>query len=903
MLRLTLIENLHFVSKRIAWRRNQRDAALVWAERFLKVVETNPRQFVTALGDFVRAEPPLTAPFIAELIANIDGVNPSFGLALNWLEQELSDRGQTIERIQQSENQAQAANQVTTSNSITSIRALAAIDWKEFVESLSVTEAILRRDPAGVYPLMDFRTRNRYRTRIEALARACKQTEESVVETVVGLAAERRRAGSDRRESHVGFFLIDAGQAELEAKMGCRLSWVRRLGRGLGRRPLALYLLAIAALTAGLALLPAVALLGLPLGSSTALLLVATVLAVSKPALTLIHWLLTLGVPTRSLPSLDFSKGIPPEHRTIVVVPTLLDSPTATRRLLEDLEIRHLANKGPHLHFALLTDFPDADAETLPDDRLKLDAALQGIRRLNAQHAPSGETIFFLLQRPRKWNPVERKWMGAERKRGKLEDFNRLVLEGRTEAFSVIEGDPDLLRAVRYAITLDTDTQLPPGSAGRMAGAMAHLLNRPQLDPATRLVTCGYGVLQPRLAVSLTSAQQSIFSRLFAGEVGLDPYTREIANVYQDLFGQGQFVGKGIYDIQAFHAATGHRFPDNRILSHDLIEGCHARCGFLSDVELVENEPSRYLADAHRRHRWIRGDWQIASWLLARVPGPAGSTLRNPLSALARWMILDNLRRSLVPLATLVALITAWFIHPEAAGLWTLGLLSALFLPAAMRTAHSFSGNPASSPWRSICAIPRSPRDGNGSSTCWISSACPSRARHTWMPSSACSGGCRSSDASWSGKPPATANAPPTRPSPASAWKCGPPPPSRWPVPRGCLPSERHPAPSPTCFAAPGSPLPPWRGSSAGHATAPAFPCMRRKPSFSGFWRAAPGPTSNISLAPNTTGSRRTTSRKFRRESSRTGPRPPTSEWPWAAVWRHATSAIFPPAASSRGQN
>ena len=690
MLRLTLIENLHFVSKRIAWRRNQRDAALVWAERFLKVVETNPRQFVTALGDFVRAEPPLTAPFIAELIANIDGVNPSFGLALNWLEQELSDRGQTIERIQQSENQAQAANQVTTSNSITSIRALAAIDWKEFVESLSGIETFLRRDPAGVYPLMDFRTRNRYRTRIEALARACKQTEEAVVETVVGLAAERRRAGSDRRESHVGFFLIDAGQPELEAKLGCRLSLGRRLGRGLGRQRLTLYLLAIAALAAGLALIPASALLGFPLGSSAAWLLATTVLAVSKPALTLLHWFLTLVLPTRSLPSLDFSKGIPPEHRTIVVVPTLLDSPAATRRLLEDLEIRYLANKGPHLHFALLTDFPDADAETLPEDRLKLDAALQGVRRLNAHHSPPGESIFFLLQRPRKWNPVERKWMGAERKRGKLEDFNRLVLEGRTEAFSAIEGDLDLLRAVRYAITLDTDTQLPPGSACRMAGAMAHLLNRPQLDPATRLVTCGYGVLQPRLAVSLTSAQQSIFSRLFAGEVGLDPYTREIANVYQDLFGQGQFVGKGIYDIQAFHAATGHRFPDNRILSHDLIEGCHARCGFLSDVELVENEPARYLADAHRRHRWIRGDWQIASWLLARVPGPAGSTLRNPLSALARWMILDNLRRSLVPLATLVALITAWFIHPEAAGLWTLGLLSALFLPAAMRTAHSF---------------------------------------------------------------------------------------------------------------------------------------------------------------------------------------------------------------------
>lgn len=691
MLRLSLIENLHLAAEQIAWRRNQRDAALFWAERFLKVVENHPRMFVATLGDFVRAAPPLTTPFLAELVANIDGVNPALGLALNWLEQELSDRGQTLERIQQSENQAQAANLVTTSNCITSVRTLAAIDWPDFVEAASAIEAILRRDPAGVYPQMDFRTRNRYRTRIEQLARYARKSETDVAEAAVNLAAERHQTDADRRERHVGYFLMDLGRYELESRIGCRFPLRRRFARWLSRHTLGFYLTALAATTVLMAAAPASWLRGADPGWAVGLWIAVALLVASKPAFALVNWLATLLVPPRFLPSLDFLKGIPPEHRTIVVVPTFLGPPAASARLLEDLEIRYLANKSPNLLFALLTDFPDADAAELPADRAWIDAALRGIRRLNARHASKGEPIFFLLHRPRVWNPAEGKWMGHERKRGKLEDFNRLVVEGRTEAFSVVEGGLEPLRSVRYAITLDTDTQLPPGAACRMAGAMAHLLNRPQLDPARRIVVRGYAVLQPRLAVSLTSARQSIFSRLHAGEVGIDPYTQEVASVYPDFFGQGQFVGKGIYDIQTFHAATGGRFPENRILSHDLIEGCHARCGFLSDVELIESEPSRVLVDANRRHRWTRGDWQIASWLFPRVPGPDGVPVPNPLGRLARWMIFDNLRRSLVPAALFLALASAGFLGTATAAERTGALLAVWFLPAALRSLHAFA--------------------------------------------------------------------------------------------------------------------------------------------------------------------------------------------------------------------
>ena len=313
-------------------------------------------------------------------------------------------------------------------------------------------------------------------------------------------------------------------------------------------------------MTLAMAAVPAASLRGASPGWAVALWVAVALLVASRPAIGFINWVATLLIPPRFLPSLDFAKGIPPEHRTIVVVPTLLGSLTESMRLLEDLEIRYLANKSPNLLFALLTDFPDADAEELPTDRERIEMVIKGIRRLNARHARKGEPIFFLLHRPRCWNPGERKWIGRERKRGKLVDFNRLMVEGRTEAFSVIEGDPDLLRSIRYAITLDTDTQLPPGSACRLAGMMAHLLNRPHLDSARQLVTRGYAVLQPRMAVSLVSAHQSIFARLRAGEVGIDPYTREIASVYPDLFGQAQFVGKGILN-QTFHA-TRQRFPE-----------------------------------------------------------------------------------------------------------------------------------------------------------------------------------------------------------------------------------------------------------------------------------------------------------------------------------------------------
>ena len=411
------------------------------------------------------------------------------------------------------------------------------------------------------------------------------------------------------------------------------------------------------------------------------------------------NWLSALLVKPRLLPRLDFSAGITPDCRTMVVVPTLLTSLEGVDRLIEKLEIHHLSNRDPRLHFALLTDFGDAPEETLPEDQLFLDRARSGIETLNRRYPSGTQTIFFLFHRPRRWNAGEALWMGHERKRGTLMAFNSLLRGGSREFFSEIVGETSVLPEVKYVITLDTDTELPRDAARQLAGTMAHPLNRPVFDARRRIVAQGYSILQPRVGVNLPSSGRSWFVRLFSGDAGIDPYTRAVSDVYQDLFGEGSFIGKGIYDVDAFDRAMAGRFPENTVLSHDLLEACHARSALVSDVEFYEEFPSRYNVDMSRRHRWIRGDWQILQWLLPRVPGADVRRIANPLSWLSRWKIFDNLRRSLVPSALMLLLLGVWLLLPESGGLGTLLVLAIVALPGLLATLVDAFRKPADLPW------------------------------------------------------------------------------------------------------------------------------------------------------------------------------------------------------------
>ena len=306
--------------------------------------------------------------------------------------------------------------------------------------------------------------------------------------------------------------------------------------------------------------------------------------------------------------------------------------------------------------------------------------ARQRIEELNKKYGDSKGDTFFLFHRPRQWNAEERIWMGYERKRGKLAALNSLLRGGSRANFSLIVGDMEVLSKVKYVITLDTDTQLPRDSAWQLAGAMAHPLNRPQYDENKERISAGYGILQPRVAVSLPGTNRSRYARMWGSDPGIDPYTRVVSDVYQDLFGEGSFIGKGIYEVDAFEQVLKGRFPENRILSHDLIEGCYARSGLISDVQLYEEYPSRYSADVSRRHRWIRGDWQIMRWLLPGVPGQDARFRKNPLSLLSRWKIFDNLRRSLTPLALTLLLLLGWTAL-SSPWLWTLSVIGIILIP------------------------------------------------------------------------------------------------------------------------------------------------------------------------------------------------------------------------------
>jgi len=683
MLRLALVENLRRVAARIAASRSARNNAGHWAEQMVKIAAKEPKNLILAIADMARSDPPMASAFVAEITRRLHGKGPALAMPLTWIEQRLSESGLAIEQMVRLENQHQAADQVSMSNSIGSLRFLGSIDWREFVETMSIVEQILCEDPGDVYGKMDFATRDHYRHVVERAAKRSKLSESEVARNAVQLASEGAALkGGDERAAHVGFYLIDEGLPQFERMAKVRLSPLARLFKTVRRLPFLAYggpILLLTAIFAALLFEKAYA--GGLQAWAYGLFALLSLLCASHLAVALVNWLATLLASPTPLPRMDFSKGIPQELRTLVIVPTMLTSAEGIEELINALEVRFLANRDDSLHFGLLTDFRDASEETLPEDDTLLRLARQRIEELNEKRRnPEGDT-FFLFHRPRRWNPQDRIWMGYERKRGKLSDLNGLLRGGSRDGFSLIVGETRVLSNVKYVITLDTDTQLPRDSARQFVGVMAHPLNRPQYDEGRGRVVSGYGILQPRVAASLSGTNRSRYARMCASEIGIDPYTRAVSDVYQDLFCEGSFIGKGIYEVDAFERSLGGRFPDNRILSHDLLEGCYARSGLLSDVQLYEEYPSSYSADVSRRRRWIRGDWQIARWLLAKVPGSDGSLGRNPLSSLSHWKIFDNLRRSLTAAALTLLLLLGWTALAPA-WFWTLTVIGIILIPS-----------------------------------------------------------------------------------------------------------------------------------------------------------------------------------------------------------------------------
>ena len=680
MLRLALIENLRRVGALMSAQKIDIDLADRWAEQMMNVAESDPKSLILVIADMARSNPPMQSTFVSELARRLQGQGSALALPLTWVEQRLSESGLTIEQLVQSETQQQAANQVSISNSISSLRLLGSMNWQTFVEENSLVEKILHEDPDGTYGLMTFATRDYYRHIVENMSKSTNLSESDLARLAINLArASADNKGADSRAAHVGFYLIDKGLPELERAAQVHYTFVQSLRKLFNKLPFHFYIGTIVLLTAVFA--ASFWSIARSIGLSDSLLLlvgIALTVALSQLALNIANTLSMLVTIPHALPKMDFAEGIPADNRTLVVVPTLLTSPQGIEHLLESLEVRFLANRDDNMHFGLLTDFTDAQTQTLPGDESLLALVQKGIVSLNEKYH-SGSDIFFLFHRPRLWNAQEKIWMGHERKRGKLADLNQLLRGSSGDKFSSIVGDTKVLANTRYVITLDTDTLLPRESARQFVGAMAHPLNRPRYDAAKQLVIEGYAILQPRVAVSLPRVNRTLYAKLFGSESGIDPYTRTVSDVYQDLFQEGSFIGKGIYDVDAFELALKDRFPDNRILSHDLLEGCYARSGLLSDVQLYEEYPARYSSDVSRRYRWMRGDWQLLDWLLPSVPLPDGRRALNPTSPLSRWKIFDNLRRSLVSFSLTVLFILGWTVLSPAL-FWTLSVVALFFL-------------------------------------------------------------------------------------------------------------------------------------------------------------------------------------------------------------------------------
>lgn len=648
MLRIALVENLRYICESIDGSRRDWHAAekLAAAIAARKGDEGAIADLLNGQLDSMRV---ITPSFAEHLLQRLRKSGSGVSTVTHLLDLKLGEKNSSTDAITALEHQIQASLQVSTGNTVTGLRLVSEIDWSDIFESLSSVEKILRKDPCGIYPLMDFESRDYYRHEVEKLARAYGTSEINIASKAVECcwAAAGENPGSPL--GHVGYYLVGKGGNCLTEKLGGR-SGGRRLLYFFKEHPMVLYISLIVLITGFLTCFFSYYVSSRAPNAVFYPILAAIVVLVpcSELAIAFVNTVLSHIFRPTTLPKLELRGGVPEELSTMVIIPTLIPNGKRACELIDQLEVFHLANREKNLFFALVADFKDSALEKAEGDEVTVGTALEGIRRLNAKYAPQGMDIFFYFHRKREFNPAEGRWMGRERKRGAIVEFNRLLRGSADTGFTVVSGDLSKLPRIKYVITLDADTSLPMDSARKLIGTMAHPLNRAVVDREAGIVREGYGLLQPRISVSIPGANRSLFTRIFAGQGGVDPYTTAVSDIYQDIFGEGIFTGKGIYEVDVFREVLEARIPDNSVLSHDLIEGCHLRAGLVTDIELVDGYPSRYNSFTMRQHRWVRGDWQLLPWLSAEVSDSSGAKKPNRITALSKWKIIDNLRRSLL---------------------------------------------------------------------------------------------------------------------------------------------------------------------------------------------------------------------------------------------------------------
>jgi len=664
MLRIILLENIRRITEQILFTQEEREGADQWVMPLLES-EHGPDEWEGILKTLTPQEE-YSSAHAEQLLKRLRDLGVDSAPLLHWVDRVVAKQDTTIEELAKLERHRQSMYQVSMGHAIVSIHFVMAEDWPNFFEDVSMVEREFKKDPSHVYSEMDFQSRDTYRHQVEKIALRTKVSELVVARKVL-LRSQQAHEKGDSVASHVGYDLMGPGRVALEQEVEKDFGEPRkrnlasRIRRAIRKKPVLFYFGSLLIGVAGLsAWVLSYALRVTPISLNYIVIVIALLVWASSLIIPFVNRVSSVLFHPTFLPKLELREGIPEELRTMVTVPTLLTNVGRVNELIEQIEVCYLANKDQNLHFALLGDFGDAPSETVQGDEDVIAAATVAINNLNNKY---GQSRFYFFHRKRIYNASEGVWMGWERKRGKLMEFNCLLRQDGETSYGVQVGELSILSTFRYVITLDADTQLPPGTAKQLIGTLAHPLHAPKLSEDGARVVQGYGILQPRVGVSVLCAGASKFASIFSGRVGVDPYTSAVSDVYQDLFGEGIFTGKGIYDVTIFQQVTHKAFPENTILSHDLVEGLYARAGLVTDVELIDGYPANYLAYMRRLHRWVRGDWQLLPWLF------------KPIPFVSRWKIFDNLRRSLEAPALLLLLSLAFTVFSGEPWIWV-GLIS-----------------------------------------------------------------------------------------------------------------------------------------------------------------------------------------------------------------------------------
>lgn len=690
MIKLALIENIRYICQTIEETQKQRRRV----EEILSIAkgenDIDLKKLSSSIESELKGKYQIGSAFIEHLAFKLRRMGRAYSPILRQIDDILEINGTNTDTITHKEHSEQTVRKGSIGNCILSLKYIASSNWVDIFESLSKVENILKNDPDGTYNQMDLASKNYYRKRIEELALAFDVSEKHIANKVIELAKRCMECNGDlsdvrnKRRYHVGYYIIGEGLRELEKEIGIRKNPVKRFAAFLKGHPLALYLGSVVILSTFIGILFSRYIYSEALkykGILASIGFLVSLLPATDVSINFINWLLNHAFKPSFFPRIELKGSIPDEFSTMVVIPALLPDEKRALSLIDNLEVYYLSNREKNLYFALAGDYKDSDEKDMPGDDNIVNSAKNRINELNKKYSKDGNDIFYFFHRHRQYNERQKKWMGWERKRGALVEFNDMLLGSKKTSYSIVSKDISKLPKVKYVITLDADTILPLGTAKKLIGTMVHPLNLPEIDEEKGVVVKGYGLMQPRIGFDIESVNKSLFSRIFAGEEGRDPYASAVSDVYQDLFGEGIFTGKGIYDIDVFQKLLSNAIPENTVLSHDLLEGSYIRAGLVSDLELIDGYPTKYNSYAMRLHRWVRGDWQLIPWLSGHIRNRLGKLVKNPLSTVSRWKIVDNLRRSMVAPSVMLLAALGFSLFPGNICMWIGILLFIMYFP------------------------------------------------------------------------------------------------------------------------------------------------------------------------------------------------------------------------------